>query len=152
MLDTGFQFQGPGRLVDGDLELVLVETQRAIDSAWKVPAYIFHMRHIPSGSKMGRITFRIGDSRWITHFAGHIGYAVEEPFRGNGLAGRSCRLLLPFVRRHGIDPVWITCGPENLASRRTLEKLGAEMVEIIEAPPEYPLPEGADRRKCRYRI
>ncbi|MGE5611779.1 MAG: GNAT family N-acetyltransferase, partial [Bacillota bacterium] len=100
---------------------------------------------------MGHVSFRIGD-HWNIKYAGQIGYVVEEAFRGHRYAERSSRLLLPFVRRHGLEEIWITCGPDNLASRRTLEGLGAELVEIVDVPPEYPMPEGAIRQKCRYRL
>lgn len=150
MTTADFQFLDPGILRDGELELVLAECQPAEASVWGVPAYIFHMRHHPSGQRMGHISFRIGD-RWNIKYAGQIGYVVEA-FRGHRYAERSCRLLLPFVRRHGREELWITCGPDNRASRRTLERLGAELVEVVDVPPEYPMPEGAIRRKCRYRL
>ena len=37
------------------------------------------------------------------------------------------RLLLPLARRHGLQTVWITCNPDNWASRRTCELAGAEL-------------------------
>ncbi len=146
-----FQFLDPDVMRNGDLELVLIERQSAEISIWGVPAYIFHMRHHPSGQKIGHTTFRIGD-RWNMRFAGQIGYVVEENFRGHHFAERGCRLLLPFVRGHGLGEIWITCGPDNIASRRTLERLGAKLVEVVDVPPEYPMPEGTIRRKCRYRL
>jgi tagatose 1,6-diphosphate aldolase len=151
MTTGNVQFLDPEAMRDGDLELVLAERQSAEASIWGVPAHIFHMRHHPSGQKMGHISFRFGE-RWNMTFTGQIGYFVEEPFRGQHYAERSCRLLLPFVRRHGLSELWITCGPENIASRRTLERLGAELVEIVDVPPQYPLLNGMIRKKCRYRL
>lgn len=151
MTTTGFRFLDVNPLRDGELELVLAERQPAEASIWGVPAYIFNMRNHLSGQKMGHISFRIGD-RWNIRYAGQIGYAVEEAFRGRRYAERSCRLLLPLVRRHGLHELWITCGPDNPASRRTLERLGAELIEVVEVPPGYPMPEGSIRHKCRYRL
>ncbi len=151
MPSGGFHFLDPSPMRDGELALVLVDCQPAEASIWGVPAYIFHMRHHPPGRKMGHINFRIGN-RWNIKLAGQIGYVVEEEFRGHHFAERSCRLLLPFVWQHGLDELWITCGPDNLASRRTLERLGAELVEIVDVPPDYPMPGGAIPKKCRYRL
>ncbi len=151
MTGNEFQFLDPGVLHDGELELVLTECQQADSSIWGVPAYIFHICRQPPGEKMGHISFRIGD-RWNMKYAGEIGYVIDERFRGNHYAERSCRLLLPFVRQHGLVKLWITCGPDNLASRRTLERLGAELVEVVDVPAQYPMPEGTIRKKCRYRL
>lgn len=149
-MEEGFTFLDPGLLRDAELSLNLAERQTAQESIWGVPAYIFHMRLLPSGQKVGRITFRAADSEWIVRYTGHIGYTVDEPFRGNRFAERGCRILVPFVRRHGWSEVWLTCGPDNAASRRTLERLGAEFVETVDVPPEYPLAAASIRQKCRY--
>ena len=77
---------------------------------------------------------------------------MDEPHRGHHVAERACRLVLPFATACGLSPVWITCGPDNPASARTLQRLGAELVEIVDVPADYPLPPGADRRKCRFRL
>lgn len=134
---------------DAELSLLLIARQSAGESLWQVPAYLFQMRQAPQDIPVGRINFRAEDSEWVVRYAGHIGYSVEEPYRGRHYAERSCRLLLPFVRLHR-NQIWITCGPDNIASRRTIERLGAEFVETIDVPPEYPTPDGAIRQKCRY--
>jgi predicted acetyltransferase len=75
------------------------------------------------------------------------------PFaRGHHYAERACRLLLPLARRHGIQPLWITCNPDNFPSRRTCERLGAKLVEIVAVPPRDPLYLRGDHEKCRYRL
>ena len=44
-----------------------------------------------------------------------------------------------------------TTTPDNLASRRTCEILGAELVETVELPPGNDMYERGERQKCRYR-
>jgi RimJ/RimL family protein N-acetyltransferase len=61
-------------------------------------------------------------------------------------------LLLPFARRHGLKTIWITCNPNNWPSRRTCERLGATLVEIVPLPPDNDQYIAGEREKCRYRI
>ena len=85
-------------------------------------------------------------------YAGHVGYGVEERHRGHRYAERALRLLSPVARRLGLGPLWVTCDPENVALRRTLERLGAELVEEVDVPPDCVIFGSGHPRKCRYRI
>jgi tagatose 1,6-diphosphate aldolase len=100
----------------------------------------------------GGIGLRIGDSLNIVNLIGHIGYHVYPPVRGRHLAERACRLLLPLARRHGIKTLWITCNPDNLASRQTCLRLGATLADILPVPPDHELYARGEREKCRYRL
>ena len=74
------------------------------------------------------------------------------PARGRRYAERSCRLLFPLARAHGIKTLWITCNPDNFASRRTCERLGMRLIDTVPVPDTDPLYARGDRVKCRYRI
>ncbi len=147
-----FSFYLPGTLQDGALELVLDQMQDAQKSMWSVPAYLFNMRHLHTGAQIGRINLRIGNTEKILRYTGHIGYAVEPAFRGNHYAQRACRLIFPLAFKHGMTELWLTCAPDNPASRRTIQRLGAQFIETVDVPEDYPLPEGAIRQKERFRI
>ncbi len=146
------RFLEPGELRDGDLALVLQRTYRGSRSLGLAPNYAFSMIHVQSGAHMGGIDLRLSSDHYITHYAGHIGYGVERPYRGQHYAARACRLLLPLAQKHGLSPLWITCNPDNVASRKTCEHLGATFVEIVPVPPESDLYRRGEREKCRYRI
>ncbi len=146
------RFLDPGRLIDGELELVLETFQLGDESRGTVPSYRFRMTHTISHVAMGNISLRLGNQPGIVLYAGHIGYGVDETFRGHRYAARSVALLLPHARQHGISPVWITCNPENMASRRSCELAGGVFVEIVDLPPENPMYKIGERRKCRYRF
>jgi predicted acetyltransferase len=51
---------------------------------------------------MGNINLRVGHTEHLTLYRGHIGFGVQEPFRGNRLALRSCRLLAGLARHHSL--------------------------------------------------
>jgi tagatose 1,6-diphosphate aldolase len=145
-------FLDPGRLADDQLQLQLTAAEPPEQSTWKVPTYRFDIQRLATAEHIGRINFRLGDTQLLTHYAGQVGYAIDEQHRGHHFAERACRLLLPFAARHGLDVLWITCGPDNPASRRTLERLGAQLMEIVDVPEAYPIPAVALRKKCRYRL
>jgi predicted acetyltransferase len=118
------------------------------------PAYHFwmHVKNNPELPIAGGLNVRIGNQYDLVMYHGQIGYHVYPPLRGHHYAERSCRLLLPLAHQHGIDPLWITCNPDNFASRRTCERLGGKLVEIVPVPPENPLYARGEKEKCRYRI
>src|SRR5579862_427947 len=96
-----FQFLDPGQLIDGDLELKLIQTEVDESGEEPLPTYRFQMEQTGEPDPVGFINLRLGSGPNLVLYRGHIGYGVERPFRGNRYAERSCRLLLPLARRHG---------------------------------------------------
>jgi tagatose 1,6-diphosphate aldolase len=101
---------------------------------------------------LGNIRLSIGSTPHIECYAGHVGYGVLPQHRGHRYAARAVKLLLPLACKLGIDPVWITCDPENLASRRTLELAGAEFIEMVDVPVDCVIHRKGHPKKCRYRL
>ena len=48
--------------------------------------------------------------------------------------------------------LWVTCNPDNIASRRTCELAGGVLVEIVDLPEDIDMYQEGERRKCRYRF
>jgi tagatose 1,6-diphosphate aldolase len=150
MKDPTFPFLNPGPLSDGELELHINTLVPADESQNIVPTYRFDMR---LGDRViGGIRFRAATSLEIELYAGNLGYNVDPPYRGRRFAERACRLVLPLARAHGFGTLWITCDPGNLASRKTCERLGAVLVEIIALPEHIDMFRDGEREKCRYRL
>ena len=147
-----FEFFDPGRLIDHDLELVLVETSPGDAVTGRVPAYTFIMRLVDRSVELGRIQLRVGTTDHVLLYAGHLGYTVHSEHRGHRYAARACRLLFPLARRHGLEALWVTCNPENAASRRTCELAGGKLVEVVSLPEDSEMFQPGERQKCRYRI
>ncbi|MCU0607690.1 MAG: GNAT family N-acetyltransferase [Candidatus Edwardsbacteria bacterium] len=146
-----FKFLDPGVLADGELELVLVRRVPGDAARDIVPSYEFNMVNTRSGEVMGGINLRIGFNQRIK-YGGQVGYAVGRQFRGKHAAARSLKLILPLARRHGLDPLWVTCDPDNAASRRTCELAGGVLADIVDIPQDSDLYKRGDRKKCRYRF
>ena len=147
-----FRFFQPGKLIDSDLELVLTEQYPGDPSKQRVPAYKFSMKKVGRNKEIGKIDLRVSNNEHVVMYAGHIGYRVYPKYRSNRYAARACKLLFPLARVHGLNPLWITCNPDNFPSRRTCEILGAELVEIIDLPKYTDMYKSGERQKCRYRL
>ena len=152
MVKPDFTFLVPGPLIDDDLELVLVEKVPGDPLINYVPAYKFKMTLTGQDADIGRIELRVGNIEHIIRYGGHLAYWVESEFRGHHYAARGCRLLVPLARRHDLKELWITCNPDNLASRRTCELAGAEFVEVVDLPVYTDMYQEGERQKCRYRL
>ena len=114
------------------MTLKIIEKKES--SKAQLPYYYYDI--FVDSAAVGKISIRIGDN-FHTYYNGHIGYKVNEEARGHGYARQACRLVLDVARFHGMSQVYITCAEDNIASYRTIEKLGAELLEICDIPKEY---------------
>lgn len=105
-----------------------------------------------TGEQAGRINLRATWNEALLFYAGHVGYGVVGLHRGRRFAARSMRLLIPLAQALGLGPLWITCNPENAASRRSCELAGAKFVDIIQVPENTDTYREGMRRKCRFRL
>lgn len=141
-----------GDLADGDLVLTLSEVQDAKPLEGWVAAYVFDMIHAPTGRSMGKINLRFGLTDELLWHGGQIGYAVDPEFRGHGYAARAVRLVLPLARAAGMDTVWITCDPSNIASKKSIENAGGVFIEERAISPSSPMYRLGRRFCLRYRF
>ena len=81
-----------------------------------------------NNQEVGRIVWRLGNDE-EHYYDGHIGYHIEEEYRGHHYAYQACLLLKDQIIKDGYDHVLLTCDPDNIASRKTIEKLGAIFIE-----------------------
>lgn len=125
-------------LKDEEIKLVLDRlSERNPERNW-VPAYYFRICDL-YGNIIGACDLRIGYTDGL-YYGGHIGYAVKEEYRGHHYAAKACKLLFALTQRHEMTYLYITCNPDNLASRKTCERLEGEFLGVME------LPEGNDMR------
>ena len=73
---------------------------------------------------VGTIAVRWALTPALLEVGGHIGYAVAPSARRRGVASAALRQALVLAAERGIDPVLVTCEPDNVASRRTIAGAG----------------------------
>ena len=139
----------PTTLCADEVRLRFIEIVPADPTRGLVPYY--HFRIVTQdGSDVGHINFRIGENEHIRLCAGHIGFEIIAAKRGRRYALQACRALAPFVRLV-CGTVTLTCDPENLSSKRTIEHLGAEFVDEVAVPISDPHYVRGSRTKLRFR-
>src|SRR5207245_3264378 len=126
----------PAPLSSGEVRLRFVKVVPGEPSRGFVPYYHFRIL-AADGSDVGHINFRVGDTEHVRVCAGHIGFEILESFRRHGYALQACRAIAPFVRLI-YESVTLTCDPDNLASMRTIERLGARFVDEVAVPQHDP--------------
>ncbi len=113
-----------------------------------VPSYYFDICLHDSLVVVGRCDLRVGMNEEL-YYLGQIGYSVHPEYRGHGFAYQACLLLFSLAReQYGMKELIITCNPDNVASRKTLEKLKGELVEIALVPKDHYCYRVGDLEKC----
>jgi len=130
---VGYRIEGPQVVIEVEGRYPAQEQRH------HVPAYRFHIRRKPSDEIVGNMSLRLGSNEHIENYAGNIGYNVDEAHRGHGFAAQAVILLKEVIKAHEFDGVFITCNPENIASRRTCEKIEAKLLGRVTVPKDNPM-------------
>lgn len=146
-----FFFRNIERISGKDIDLVVVKRSPANEKKDYVPSYQFNMVLSGTDVEVGKCDLRIGYNR-NTFYGGNIGYGVHKKYRGNHFAAKACLLMVELAREHGMDYLIITNSPDNIASRKTCDFIGAELLEIVKLPEDNELYKEGQREKCRYRL
>lgn len=112
-----------------------------------VPYY--HYRIFVEGTDVGHINLRVGETEHVRLSAGHIGFEIAAAHRGHRYALSACRALAPFAGTIRSDFI-LTCDPDNHASRRTIELLGATLIDEVAVPQHDPHYLRGSRTKLRF--
>lgn len=142
-LDTAF-------LKNAEIQLLLEKTVDGDEERKWVPACHFSINDL-NGIRMGVCDLRVGYNDNL-YYGGHIGYRVFPGYRGNHYAGKACLLLFQLARKHGMNYLYITCNPDNFASRKTCEYAGGKLLEIVELPEGNDMRDDGEFEKCIYQF
>lgn len=146
-----WNFLSPFRPVLRDDEIALLASNEEVyDPSLGIDdGYTFYIQQRTSRRRIGYISLRLGESPQL-YYLGHIGYRIDEPYRGHGYAARACALLMPFMRQLALTSVCITADPDNIASRKTCERIGCVLESIVPVPERYRYICSGSTQKCRY--
>jgi len=136
-------------LKDDEIELVIERTAEENKEKGYVPAYYFNI--VKDDVVIGCIDCRIGYNEG-TYYGGNVGYTINEAYRGRSYATKAVLLLKELARKHNMSYLMITCNPDNIASKRTCEKAGAEFVEHVELPEDNDMAISGDKEKLIFKL
>ncbi|GKX66428.1 GNAT family N-acetyltransferase [Inconstantimicrobium mannanitabidum] len=144
-----FEFKDFNYLTDGEIDLKIEEKAPSNEEKDYVPAYKYKITLHNSEDNIGTIDIRIGYNENL-YYGGHIGYRIEENYRGHSYASKACKIIKDVAIAHGMNTLIITCNPDNFQSRKTCEKVGLKLKEIVDLPPYNEMYENGERQKCIY--
>lgn len=121
-------------IVGHPLTLKIIEKNPGDQQA--IPFYYYNILLSGSDQPIGKISLRVGHN-FHSYYNGNIGYEIDLAHRGHHYAAAACQMLFPLAKAHGMEYLDITCDEDNIASYKTLERLGAELLEICTPPQSY---------------
>ena len=140
-------FKRSPNLENDELKLVLVQKVKDNDPQGWGLSYIYDIYHKTKQRVVGRCDLRLGDNETLA-LAGHIGYTIYVPYRGNHYASEACKLLFLQAKHLGMKEVIITCNTDNEASYRTCELAGCQFIRKQLVPMNHVLYRQGDREKA----
>lgn len=132
-----------------EIYLKLIKTSNGNPKKNWVPAYHFKICLLQDGTEVGNCDLRVGHNK-NTYYGGNIGYGVYELYRGNHYAGKAWLLLFRLAKLHGMECLYISCNPDNYASRKTCEYAGGVLKTIIYLPEDNDMYLEGEKQKCIY--
>lgn len=135
---------------DGEIDIVLCKKSNGDIFKGFSPEYKFHILLHESDVIIGHINLRLGNTEKIIKYIGHIGYGIDEQYRGNKYAAKACLIIKNVAKEHGMEKAIIACNPDNYASRKICETIGARLIEVIDIPETSEVYSTNETKKCRY--
>lgn len=142
----------PTHLTYQDITIVFSKMTAGDVSKGFVPSYHFRILN-KYGNDIGHINYRVGNTEHVLKAAGHIGYKIKEQYRGSRSAAKACLALSSWLKplsSQAIDPILINVDPDNVASNKTLEIIGAKFIDEILVPHGDPHYLRGSYKKRRY--
>ena len=121
--------------IEGEsIELRLIDTYEGRGGA--LPFYWWNIILKQNNVAVGKISFRVGHN-YHSYYNGNIGYEVDEEYRGYHYSLLACQLVLKVAKYYKMKKIYLSCDYDNVASYKTIEKLGANLIEEVLPPEDY---------------
>lgn len=121
-------------LTGDDMELKLIEFNAG--NVVEIPYYWYEIIPKAVNKPVGKISIRLGNN-YHSYYNGHIGYEVDEEYRGHGFSYQASKMVLHVAKEYGMEFLYLVCDEDNAASYKTIEKLGARLLEVATPPKNY---------------
>lgn len=121
------------------------------ESFFDVKTILFDI-YVPSIDRVvGRVEYRFEEAKELKYY-GNIGYVVYLPYRGNNYAYQATQMLIKIIKERypEIHEIYITCNPDNLASKKTIEKFDVTYLGCIKVEKKHELYRLGDKEKDIY--
>lgn len=130
-----FEFKEKFNELDNDkIHLKIIEKFKGNDII--IPFYYYDIYENKYNKKVGKISIRIGYN-YHSYYNGHIGYEIDEEFRGNNYSLYASQAVLKVAKEYEMKSINLSCNESNRASRKIIEYLGCKLIEIIDVPKDY---------------
>ena len=130
---TKFEFINEFDIIT-DNEIILKISQKYQGDNELLPFYYYDI--CVNSIAVGKISIRIGNN-YHSYYNGHIGYEINKEHRGKNYAYKASKLVFQVAKAHGMSELILSCDESNIASYKTIEKLGAELIEMVKPPKDY---------------
>lgn len=117
-------------------ELTLRIINKNPGNAKEIPYYWYNIFLNETMEIIGQISLRIGKN-YHSYYNGNIGFYIEEQYRGHNYAFLATKMLYPLSLAHNQCELILACAEDNLASYKTIKKLGGVLLETIQPPKDY---------------
>ncbi len=135
-------------LTDGIVDLRRIHVPEPIEEVRFGEVRTFRISEHGQKKEIGQVSLRLGESPGIYYF-GHIGYHIDEPYRGHHYASKAVRLLKEQIWLAGKESVVITTDVDNIASQKTCLALGCRRECTVDVPLKLQKDWELSRRKIR---
>lgn len=138
------------KIIGDEIDLKLLKENASDPSKGWSAEYKFQIQLHGVDKGIGYINLRFEDTDEVINYIGHIGYGINQNYRGNKYSVKACNLLKKVMKDHSMKKVIITCNPDNYPSKNTCELLGAKFIEIIDVPEHLDCYSIEEAKKSRY--
>ena len=121
-------------IIGEEIELHLIDTYEGKQE--RLPFYWWNIVLKSEQVAVGKISLRLGHNVH-SYYDGNIGYEVDEAYRGHHYALLACQLVLEVAKHHQMEKIYLTCDYDNAASYKTIERLGAKLIEEVTPPKNW---------------
>lgn len=122
-------------LANDEIRLVLKSRDEPNAEKGEAPRYGFSIIHIEDNRDIGVVYFSVDLSR-RQYLTGHLSYGVDPAYGGHYFAAKACMLMKKVALAHDFRRLLVGSEYGNVASRKTILRLGARPIAIDDVPDE----------------